>query len=310
METGAAGYAVEAGFSGGAVWDDELAGVVGMTVAADARPDLRAAFLIPSTTILRACPALADRTLPPCPYRGLYPFRPSDTELFFGREDVTDRLVREALRRPLLAVVGPSGSGKSSVVSAGVVPRLDREQGWLPLSMRPAQASSPLFALAAALVPALEPERGETERLAAANALVAVLRDGRLTDVVDRVLARADLDHLLLVVDQMEELFARPPDEIDAFLGDLLPALRAGGPLTVLLTLRADFLGNALQHPALAQVLEDAVITIGQMRRERLRAVIEGPLPPDVRYEAGLVERILGEMWAPIPAASRCWSSR
>lgn len=66
--------------------------------------------------------------------------------------------------------------------------------------------------------------------------------------------------------------------------------------MTVLLTLRADFLGNALQHPALAEVLEDAVITIGQMRREQLRAVIEGPLPPDVRYEAGLVERILGDV--------------
>ena len=93
--------------------------------------------------------------------------------------------------------------------------------------MRPAQASSPLFALAAALVPVLEPELGETERLAAANALVAVLRDGRLADVVDRVLARAQLDHLLLVVDQMEELFARQQDEIDAFLSALLSACQA-----------------------------------------------------------------------------------
>jgi WD40 repeat protein len=300
MEAGASGYAVEAGFSGGAVWDDELAGVVGMTVAADARPDLRAAFLIPATVLIQAWPGLRERTLPPCPYRGLYPFRPSDTELFFGREDVTDRLVREVARRPLLAVVGPSGSGKSSVVSAGVVPRLKREHGWMCLSMRPAQASSPLFALAAAFVPALEPDLGETERLSAANALAAVLRDGRLPDVVDRVLARAQLDHLLLIVDQMEELFAREQGEVSAFSRALLSAVRRGdgrrGSLTVLLTLRADFLGNALQHSGLAEALEDSVITIGQMRREQLRAVIEGPLPPGVRYEAGLVERILGDV--------------
>ncbi|TWF77494.1 AAA ATPase-like protein [Pseudonocardia hierapolitana] len=302
MEGGASGYSVEAGFSGGAVWDDELAGVVGMTVAADARPDLRTAFLIPSATLMRAWPRLVERTLLPCPYRGLYPFRSSDTALFFGREDVTDRLVREALRRPLLAVAGPSGSGKSSVVFAGVVPRLGREPRWMSVSMRPAQASSPLFALAAALIPVLEPELGETERLSAANALVTVLRDGHLSDVVDRVLARAQLDHLLLVVDQMEELFAREQDEVQSFTRALLSAARSGQQppgsrsLTILLTLRVDFLSNALQDPGLAEALEDSVITIGQMRQEQLRTVIEGPLPSGIRYEAGLVERILGDV--------------
>ncbi|MGB6165006.1 MAG: serine protease [Pseudonocardiaceae bacterium] len=82
METSSSGYAIEAGFSGAAVWDDELAGVVGMTVATDARSDRRTAYLIPAEELIRAWPQLADRTVPPCPYRGLYPFRERDVTVF------------------------------------------------------------------------------------------------------------------------------------------------------------------------------------------------------------------------------------
>ena len=301
MEGGPSGYSVAAGFSGAAVWDDELAGVVGMTVAADARSDLKTAYLIPADVLIRAWPRLKERTLPPCPYRGLYPFRERDVGVFFGRQDLTERLVTEVGRRPLVAVVGPSGSGKSSVVFAGLMPQMLQKEGWMSISMRPAQASSPLFALAAALLPVLDPEQAETGRLAALGQLATLLRDGRLPEVVERVIARAGMAHLLLVVDQFEELFAREGDDAAEFITVLLSALRAGQgissrSLTVVVTLRADFLGQALQHPALAVALEGAVTTIGQMGRDQLRAIIEGPLPQPVRYEAGLVERILGDV--------------
>ena len=301
MDSGASGYAVEAGFSGGAVWDDELAGIVGMTVAADTRAGHRTAFLIPAATLLKAWPALAGRTLPPCPYRGLRPFRPSDAPVFFGREELTERLVREVRRRPLTALVGPSGSGKSSVAFAGVIPRLSGSQAWLTVAMRPDQASSPLFALAAALAPLLEPDQTEVERLATATNLEAVLREGHLVDVVDRILARNQGEHLLLVVDQLEELFARDPSAVGTFGDAVLPALRTGSSghasaLRILCTLRADFLGDALRDPRLAEALEGSVVTIGQMGGAQLRAIIEEPLPPGVRYEEGLVERILHDV--------------
>ncbi|MGH3865783.1 MAG: trypsin-like peptidase domain-containing protein [Pseudonocardiaceae bacterium] len=296
MESGPSGYPVEAGFSGAAVWDDEVAGVVGMTVAADARGDLRAAYLIPTEELIRAWPPLAGRTVPPCPYRGLHAFRERDVSVFHGRQDLTDRLATEVRRRPLVAVVGPSGSGKSSVVFAGLLPRLSRNEGWLGISMRPAHASSPLVALAAAFLPFLEPDQAETERLTALGQLTTVLRGGHLPDVLDRVLTRAGKTDALLVVDQFEELFAREGVGASEFIGVLLPALQAPVGLTVVLTLRADFLGQALQDPVLAAALEGAVTTIGQMGREQLRAVIEGPLPKGVRYEAGLVERILGDV--------------
>lgn len=165
MESSSSGYAIEAGFSGAAVWDDEVVGVVGMTVAADARSDLRAAYLIPTEELIRAWPPLADRTVPPCPYRGLYPFRERDVSVFYGRQELTGRLVTEMERRPLVSVVGPSGSGKSSVVFAGLLPQIAQKQEWLSMSMRPAHASSPLAALAAAPLPFLEPDQAETERL-------------------------------------------------------------------------------------------------------------------------------------------------
>ncbi len=301
MEGSPSGYTVEAGFSGAAVWDDELAGVVGMTVAADARGDLRAAYLIPTEELIRAWPSLTGRTVLPCPYRGLYPFRERDVSVFYGRQELTGRLVTEVERRPLVAVVGPSGSGKSSVVFAGLLPQMVQQEGWLSISMRPAHTSSPLVALAAALLPFLEPDQAETERLTALGQLTTLLRDGHLPDVINRVLARAAKTDVLLIVDQFEELFAREGDDASEFIGLLLPVLQARRDvpprgLTVVVTLRADFLGQALEVPVLAAALEGAVTTIGQMGRDQLRAVIEGPLPKGVTYEAGLVERILGDV--------------
>jgi Trypsin-like peptidase domain len=126
----ATGYRVEPGFSGTPVWDDELDGVVGMAVAAEAPPEVRAAYLIPTSALVGAWPGLADQARPPCPYRGLFAFRERDAALFFGREEASDGLLGELTRHPLVAVAGPSGSGKSSLVFAGVVPRLRQRQDW------------------------------------------------------------------------------------------------------------------------------------------------------------------------------------
>ena len=298
---GPSGHAVEAGFSGSPVWDDDLAGVVGMTVAADAQRDLRTAYLLPADSLAQAWPTLAQHTVPPCLYRGLYPFRERDTGVFFGRENLAAQLLLEVTHGPLVALVGPSGSGKSSVVFAGLLPQILQQQGWCTISMRPSQTSSPLAALAAALLPALEPDQGETQRLTSLGQLTTLLRDGRLPDVIDRILDRVGAQQLLLVVDQFEELFARDPAEVTDFIRAVIPPRPehldpSSRPLIVVLTLRADFLGRALSDPALAAALQGAVTTIGQMHREQLRAVIEGPVHGEVTYEAGLVERILDDI--------------
>jgi Trypsin-like peptidase domain len=114
-----AGYRIGPGFSGAPVWDDDLAAVVGMAVAADRDPAVRAAYLLPARILTRVWPDLAARTVPPCPYRGLAAFREEDAPLFLGRAALADKLVEQLQERPLVAVVGPSGVGKSSLVFAG-----------------------------------------------------------------------------------------------------------------------------------------------------------------------------------------------
>jgi len=166
--------------------------------------------------------------------------------------------------------------------------------------MRPAQAPSPLLSLAGALIEILEPNLSETERIVALHSLADLIANGHLPEVMDRVLTRSQAP-VLLAVDQFEELFSREWEEVLQFNRILLSAVRAqpaalGPRVSVVLTLRVDFLNNALHDPVLATALENSVVAIGQMGRSNLRSVIEGPLPTGVQYESGLVDRILGDV--------------
>jgi WD40 repeat protein len=295
------GYRVEPGFSGAPVWDDELDGVVGITVAAERRADVRAAYLIPAGVLVDAWPALATHAIPPCPYRGLSAFREQDAPVFFGRGKLTNQLVDTVLRNLFVAVIGASGGGKSSLVFAGLMPRLRQRSGWVVASLRPAAGGSPLAALAAALMPLLEPEMGEATRLLELPALARVLGNRQLAEVVDRVLARANARRLLLVVDQFEELFALEAAEWRQFVGVILEGIavqqrRAESALAVALTLRTDFLSHALTHAGLAEALQSAGIMLGPMTREQLRQAIEGPAAHQVSCEPGLVGRVLDDV--------------
>jgi WD40 repeat protein len=294
-----AGYRIGPGFSGAPVWDDELGAVVGMAVAADRDAAVRAAYLLPARMLVTVWPDLATRTVPPCPYRGLSAFREEDAPLFFGRAALARELVKQLQERPLVAVVGPSGVGKSSLVFAGAIPRTRQLAGWGTVDLRPTSGASPLAALASRLLPLLEPDMTEAGRLRDLPELVAVLEQGRLAEVIDRVLERASLQRLLLIVDQLEELFTQTPADSQAFLDQLVLAankMARDGQLTVLVTVRADFFGAALKHPGLAKLLERSVVAVGEMSTEQLKEVIEGPLPDGFGYEPRLVTRILDDV--------------
>lgn len=170
-----------------------------------------------------------------CPYRGLRPFREEDAPFFFGREAFTARLAEAVERHTLVAVVGASGSGKSSVVRAGLVPHLRRRDSgrvWDIVTLVP--SDRPLHALAAALLPLLEPEMTETDRLVEVGKLAGYLAEGHVTlrDVVARALEKQPgTDRLLLVVDQWEELYTLGREEQvrRRFLDEVLEATAAGG---------------------------------------------------------------------------------
>jgi WD40 repeat protein/DNA-binding SARP family transcriptional activator len=246
------------------------------------------------------------RTVGPCPYRGLSAFGEADAPFFHGREAFAARLVEAVHARPLVVVVvGPSGSGKSSVVYAGLLPRLRQEGGWQIVDLRP--RGEPYRALAGALLPVLEPDLGETDRLIQAGKLADALQGGevRLLEVVDRVLAKLEgRDRLLLLIDQFEELYTLCPqaEMRRRFLVTLLAAVEAAGarrpcPLALLLTLRADFMGQALAHRPFADLLQDAALMLGPMTRQELRAAIVEPAEQQgAALEPGLVERLLDDV--------------
>jgi TIR domain len=239
-----------------------------------------------------------------CPYRGLEPFREEDAPFFIGREAFTKILIDKVGQEKIVGVVGASGSGKSSVVLAGLVPALRRGvdgRVWEIGVIRPGQ--HPLRQLAAAFLP---PETGADEfaRIAQLKARAAQLATGEvtLTDVVTRILEQQrGTDRLLLVVDQWEELYAQSPDEQTQkeksdFVQVLLAGLQATS-LTIVLTLRGDFYGTALQNRALADRLQDAIVNIGPMRRQELQRAVEEPASKvKATFDAGLVDQILNDV--------------
>lgn len=304
-DTKQTGYFIEPGFSGTAIWDEEVNGVVGMTVVAEKRAEVRAAFVIPISCILELLPELAQQTIPPCPYRGLFAFREKDAEFFFGREMYTEKLVEVVQKNSLVAVIGASGSGKSSVVYARLIPQLRKTPGisqapgisqkWLIASFRP--LSSPFYELSTVLIPFLEPDLDEIDRTEKIEKLTHKFTSGNLslTSILKSIARKNPDSCLLLFIDQFEELYTlcRQEDERRQFLDTLLGASGVQTSVCVL-TMRADFLSKALSYRPFADTLQDASMMLGPMNREELRATIERPAKMlDVDIEEGLTDRIL-----------------
>ena len=309
------------GYSGGPVYTRE--GIVGMLTEGDRDQRVKEAVMIPTAVLLEAWPDLY-RLNSTCPYQGLTSFSEAQARFFRGREGATQRLV-EAISAPasLTVLAGASGSGKSSMIFAGVVPTLktrglpehDRqrfgpEASWLVASFRPGDA--PFEALAQALLPLVQPELQGTMRLRETQNLGASLREGTLglPEVVGDILRRQEPNtRLLLVMDQCEELFtqlrpAEPRTEsssplrlIDQ-LDSLLEHPTAAGRVSVLLAIRTDYLDGLLEYPPLRKLQHQpgAIQYLGPV--DDLREVIEGPLRElgIGRLEEGLAVRILRDL--------------
>jgi serine/threonine protein kinase/DNA-binding winged helix-turn-helix (wHTH) protein len=231
------------------------------------------------------------------PYKGLRAFEETDAVDFHGRDRLVDELVDELSRpeRTMLAVVGPSGSGKSSVVRAGLLPavragRLPGSGAWFVTAMNP--GSHPFEALETALLRiAVNPPGSLIEQLRIADR--GILRGVR------RVLPDDDTI-LLLVIDQFEELFTSTTDpaDRDLFLDTMVTALaEPGTPLRVVLTLRADFFDRPLRHPSFATILKHNTVTVTPLAADELeRAIVDPAAALGVRFEPGLVARIFADV--------------
>jgi WD40 repeat protein/DNA-binding SARP family transcriptional activator/energy-coupling factor transporter ATP-binding protein EcfA2 len=229
------------------------------------------------------------------PYKGLRAFGEADAADFFGREQLTQALVERIREERFLAVVGPSGSGKSSVVLAGLVPALRAgavpgSAGWAIVVTT--SGPYPLEELEAGLLRvAVNPPPSLMEQLAADE--LGLLR------AVKRVLPAGDSE-LVLVVDQLEELFTLVEDEPRRahFLSILERAVRdPHSRLRVVATLRADFFDRPLVYRGFADLLRGRVETVLPLSPEELEQAIAGPARSvGVALEEGLVTRIVSDV--------------
>ncbi|MGD2059697.1 MAG: BTAD domain-containing putative transcriptional regulator [Acidimicrobiia bacterium] len=225
------------------------------------------------------------------PYKGLAAFHESDARDFFGRGDLTSQLVERLANESFLAVVGPSGSGKSSVVRAGLIPAVRRgdiegSETWLVTDMLP--GSHPFLELRRAM------ERVAVEMPAAVRDALAAERPDALQHVGGVLPSGSSL---LLLVDQFEELFTLVDDKTRSKFIDLLSVSVANGYARVVITLRADFLDRPLAFSELSDLFDQRMVTVGSPSEDELREAIIGPANSvGVEVDRGMTERIVNEV--------------
>ncbi len=240
------------------------------------------------------------------PFPGLRPFREEEEYLFFGRESQVDTMIDKLALSRFLAVVGTSGSGKSSLVNCGLKPSLRRGlmsragSHWRMAQFRP--GGEPVKALANALaLPGVLFDDPDFAGASLDEMIEATLRMSKLglVDMYEQCLAGPGTN-LLLVVDQFEELFRfrAPQQSLPGSGGDeratalvnlLLEAAQSQHPIYVVLTMRSDFIGDCAQFEGLPEAINRGEYLVPRMTREERKSAILGP----VRVGGGEISPVL-----------------
>jgi DNA-binding SARP family transcriptional activator/WD40 repeat protein/energy-coupling factor transporter ATP-binding protein EcfA2 len=224
------------------------------------------------------------------PYKGLKAFQEADAGDFYGREEVIDRLAEVLERRRLITIVGPSGSGKSSLVKAGLLPRL-RTGSHLSLLTEMYPGAFPFEELEGALL------RVGVDRRSLIDDLVS--DDRGLLRILKQILP-SDEAELVLVIDQFEELFSTVEDEgtRKLFMDSLVTAVsEPHSRLRVVLTLRADFFDRPLQHARFGEMVDAGLIPVKVPDDEHLaQATVMPARSEGVEFEDGLVSQIVSDV--------------
>ncbi len=251
------------------------------------------------------------------PYKGLHTFTEADADDFFGREAFVTHLLAMVSQQPFVAILGASGSGKSSIVHAGLLPRLRApervspipalEPTWLTIGFRP--GSAPFQTLAEALSAQLDhlAQVSPFIRQTRAAGLAKQLRGGEvaLQQVVEQLQRQTRARtpcRLLLLIDQFEELYTLCAESSvrRAFIDCLLTSCDETSERTnlcILITMRADFMGQVLASRPFADRLQASSLLLGPMHREEMQRAIEEPARRQrVVFEAGLVEQLLRDV--------------
>jgi WD40 repeat protein/transcriptional regulator with XRE-family HTH domain len=249
-----------------------------------------------------------------CPYPGLVPFEERDARVFYGRGELVTQLVQrmaEQLAKPgILLVAGESGAGKSSLLRAGLMPRLaagalgPESERWPRRVIRP--TGSPLRRLAMLLADIAGADPVSMYRSLSATPDTASML---VEHAVRSAVGRAVPPRLILVIDQFEELFTAGEDtdasqaEREAFIAALHAAATVPvgrqrlPPALVVAAIRADFLGQAIAYPPLRAVMDAGLFTVGPMSEAELRLAMTGPAAEaGLAVEPALVEAVISEL--------------
>ncbi|MEV6908040.1 hypothetical protein [Amycolatopsis sp. NPDC051071] len=229
----------------------------------------------------------AESTTQPSPYVGLAAFGSGDAHRFFGRKQLVADLVAHCDEHRLVAVVGASGAGKSSLLRAGFVPALGASS---VVVITP--TSDPFRECAVALGPRL--------RIAAGALRADFVGDPHsLGMTIRQIVADQRLDGAFtLVIDQFEEIFTlcRDAKTRSRFLASLFAATRGPGEIRVVFAVRADFYGHCTRHPELVTALREAQVLVGPMTTDEMRAAIVQPAVSEgCSVEGALVSRLIGD---------------
>jgi len=243
------------------------------------------------------------------PFPGLRPFSFTDKHLFFGRDGQSERVLGLLLKNRFAAVIGPSGSGKSSLINCGVIPELYGgslyEAGSLWKIIRFNPGYSPIENLTVALAETFSGFKGNPEKLNTEANLYYVLITKKSLGISD-LIKKSEIyknENVFIYIDQFEELFRFTPqakkleygDDARIFINILIDAIKQEKfPIYVALSIRSDFLGSCVNYQTLTDFINQSHYLVPQMTREAYKSAILGPLAlANVRINPDLLQEIL-----------------
>lgn len=221
------------------------------------------------------------------PFPGLRAFNASESHLFFGREEHIEDVLRKLEKNHFVAVVGTSGTGKSSLIRAGVLPAISKQNetdlsvNWNVISMNP--GSSPFLNLADALCN-YSSLVNESDKISFKDKLIHHIEASSLGLVQALRTKLTGPNRLLILVDQFEEVFRFASEEnnkpvYDAFVKLIIETVQQKDvPIYVILTLRSDFLGDCVQFEGLPEAINDGHYLVPRMNTVQIRRAITGPI--------------------------------
>ncbi len=243
------------------------------------------------------------------PFPGLRPFRIEESHLFFGREGQSEDVLAKLAKNKFVAVIGASGSGKSSLMYCGLVPILyggfitEAGSRWRIVTTRP--GNSPVENLAHA-IQAISPGQKEDQELQKSVSQAVLMRSSKGLAECIQQLKLPPNENVLLLVDQFEELFRYKAsredvstiNESESFVSLLVEAVRQTDvPVYIVLTMRSDFIGDCSQFQELTDLINNSNYLVPQMTRDDFREAVMGPVAVGgAKIEPMLVQQLLNEV--------------